>query len=1013
MSAFSDWNGPGGCCPPGGGGGSLPQIQTLEKLIQDIAALTLQLQTTNDTLDDHIADTVLDHVHAVDTALTTLDTTLRAWVNDVTGLLGKHYVPGTGTGTLQADLGALGEGITNLWNALGGTGSFANETVTAAVVRLKNTIGGTYSATTGNTVSDAIEALKNTINGTNGLIAKLNAIYNATAQPRPTGILVDLLAEIYDATEELLIKPIWTEEDIQTGKIAVAKLLDFDKWVVPSAFSRTLLDGPSQDSTQVLVLGELSQEWRASQDTPIDEGLQRVKSGRAFIKFTNTEPWNAIVDLTVAIKGTAYTGAVSATIAKTATRGTYEANGSERPPLRFFITHGTGTDSHERIYLAVEMAEAYTSAGVQFFVAGINFRAVSPTDAPAPAPNGSVHYINHANVTEDGLLAVSNLDVAGTIHADHYTDSKDHNIWSIEDDGDLAIGDPDLQLVLYSTDRPTVEHADASKHYIAYLTDIAQSIYWQRAVNYIDDSLVIFNSRKVYFNASGDVVAPDAPDIDPTKTIAGVYTSNPYLGTPHYQAFADGDTGLIRNVAGTGNVDDTLADGKYNGVFDDGSFNYETAKITIANNSLMKAGSVSLTVLDGTILEDTNGKLAKVTGILDQNFTAVSPFNADFLFAYHKPQYTHYNGTSWVLDPPDIEIPQTFDKVISEVSFEWSGMGAVTVTDKIVPFFHDTYATWTAHHENKSSMKPASNAQYPAWDSVQISLEGYRTALEQDKIDDEITQLAGTQSDYLEQRENITVTRPGRADKVRIPNPAFIQHRPWTGVGIVDPGTFDGPMLDAAWLLDGGDFTGLNGQTLPIGNAPQATGLFRNAIVRLWRGNYEDMPEILTPGVQAIWNNFANTLRWCLDTHELWYSDGQTLYKISGGELKVLYTDGSWEWIKTETDGGGHWYWSATDELLRFDGPNNDGGNVLWERYVIAGGATNFVTTGGTRIGARFITAKDSVGVIRQYYTTGKNTSAFTPEDEVFTAPTLPADASTKTYVLKAIDGVKTWVEDV
>jgi hypothetical protein len=348
-----------------------------------------------------------------------------------------------------------------------------------------------------------------------------------------------------------------------------------------------------------------------------------------------------------------------------------------------------------------------------------------------------------------------------------------------------------------------------------------------------------------------------------------------------------------------------------------------------------------------------------------------------------------------------IPVPKTFDEAVHDISYEWSGAVISSDISSLGPqrYYVESYVTWTAHHENNLGMKYDGDA----WNDVVLPLDAYRIAVKQDEIDTTILGMATTQADYAEYDDTIAHFRLPDALVHAVANPAYIQNRPWTGVAIADSGEFSStPFNYAKWLVDGGDFTGIAG-TIP-GYLPSpipSTQQFKNVIFKVWRGLYAEMPEIVKPSV-GVWNNFANTLRWCTDRSELWYSDGSILHLVNAS-FKVAYPSESWEWIRTQPGGGGHFYWDSATKHLRFNGPNEDTQTgIVWQHYTVQKGGPNFTETTpqDTNLGVRLSTAWSEAettaagpvpAMLRIYYTKNKDTYTYTPEDEIITVGDLKA----------------------
>lgn len=105
---------------------------------------------------------------------------------------------------------------------------------------------------------------------------------------------------------------------------------------------------------------------------------------------------------------------------------------------------------------------------------------------------------------------------------------------------------------------------------------------------------------------------------------------------------------------------------------------------------------------------------------------------------------------------------------------------------------------------------------------------------------------------------------------------------------------------------------------------------------------------------------------------------------------KIKYSDDSWEMWLTQEQGGGHYYWDSSTNILVYDGPVTDiTSPVIWESYSIIGGAKNFVITGGTRTGTRKLLAWDGnsrgAGKLKYYYTKENNDETYNLENEIAT----------------------------
>jgi hypothetical protein len=861
MSAFSDWNGPGGC---GNGGASLPQIQTLEQLIARIGEVETEIGNVLTALNGHI-NTSGDTPHGIGATAQAKATTAAAAVS---AIVGSGF---TAASTVRTQLDAVIARAQTLEQVLSGySGAGAVQTAIAAV---NAKLGGSFSASS--TIASAL--------------TDLTTVVNAKATPAQITAAVDALKNTLVDSSGKLKLALNTVEDINVGRVNLRELADFKKWFVRSMPLRAITN--RQYGNVVAIVGYLSKDYFDDQASK-PSGANSHKSAIAFLKYADDKPWDALVQMAATPDSTAldsgYRGGISVLSAKTGTRTPYPAIPAagidQLPPLRFGLFKGTSiSGGDERIYLGVVIAETYgitydvgswvhNSGPIEIFVAGINFMPIDN----GSMPNGGVEEICHADAYENGSFSTENIS-AEEIRADSYLDAEGNVIWkeATGPDGDyLQLGNLEVHLELQSKDRPTVEHADHSKHDIAYLSDLSNSIYWQQTVTVIADNLSDLNSLKVTVSDDNPTEVITWEDTPATghSNVPGVYTSIKTGPAPTGLVFANGAVALIKDSGQT----QQEADGKLNDVLT-AAVTYDKSKLINIEPDAVKAGTVPNPTANGTTFIDNEGNYGYITqwnpdpSIL--TFQA-APIAASQLFNYTKPAYANYDLTTktWTLGDI-IDVPDTFDGYIHDITYEWAGKHL-----QASGFFIESYIMWTAHHENHTSM----NYTLDAWAYIDIQMEGYRTSDRQDDIDRELTLLGSAQADYAEDIEHIPFQLPEQALPETIANPAYIHHKPWTGVAVLESGTFMSPLYYHDWMVDGGDFTGMASAVDP-GVTPwvPSNKQFRNAIIRIWHGAANEMPELGKAPTDPSWANFQFTLRWTDDTHSLWFSDGVKLYQLS------------------------------------------------------------------------------------------------------------------------------------
>jgi hypothetical protein len=846
MSAFSDWNGPG--C---GGGASLPSVHTLQELILEVGKLDMALASVRDRLQHHLTQSDLGDLHTAlqddyKTRILALETSLLASSGPIAQALtdAKAYVDqrlgnlaqGTVAATIQAEATLRAQADTVLDNR-----------ITALDAKLLQEIAD---------VMVIINALEQTLS------TRLLSVDEIKAY---TGINIKVRS-IIDGTYAFLTLLARDYIDFRNMKLVHGQVVPITNLSAP---------GVPNVVTLVAVLSDIWDETQPGKFPGVDN--QKHKPARAYIKFINTKPWNAIIDMAATINqdnpvppGDKYSATLSGLCAK----------GIGRKELTFGLYHGTNKDGHEYIYLGIITED---TAGLQFgstihnlvtgqeyYIAGVNL-----------LPLDEAHLVNYSNagVTEISRIEFRDgegwifdkLTVSKWIRANNYLDLAGGGVAVTDEQlNTLTIGEPNpsatpeqpyqmRQLEIYSTDRPEVTHQDYSRHALAYLTDLSQSIYWQRAVTIVTEDLTELEDLVVYVDASGNIVSPPTAG---ATAVPGYYTVDPTSAYPAGIIFDDVNEPVTALVKDSGSKSGPLPDGRLNDVI-------PSSPITGTDFDISKVTGTEKIVVGTTVIDqdDNYGEVVAIGPILPgqpQQITIKPIASTDTsLFEYTLPAYYTYDkSTDTWGNPIIIPVPETFDQYIHDITYQWSGASApqdrVSVDDYYVP----SYLTWTPHHEDI--------VQYPefhgdAWSFTDIPMDGYRSAARQDEIDNHLELLASMQPDYAEREPTLVWSRPEQPD-AKIANPAYIQHRPWTGIALLDSGSFIEPHIYETWVVDGGDFTGMGGAVASALATPAvpANQQWRNVIFRLWRGLYTDMPElnVLQPDATAVWNNFAHTFRW-------------------------------------------------------------------------------------------------------------------------------------------------------
>ncbi len=195
-------------------------------------------------------------------------------------------------------------------------------------------------------------------------------------------------AHITDTTTKLAFDCAIESATYIIGKIKVFKIIDFTKWSHFSApFAGT--GGISDTSTNgAFILGCLSLDWEDDPNAPA-EGYAH-KAARAYIKYVNSNPFDAICDMVVSKTDDGYIGSLTVHLAKKA--GTWA-------DLAFHLLLGTNSKHTECVYLAVS-ASGLSSASGDY--PNTNFRACGENFLPV----GEDGYVTPSGMLE-GITSVT------------------------------------------------------------------------------------------------------------------------------------------------------------------------------------------------------------------------------------------------------------------------------------------------------------------------------------------------------------------------------------------------------------------------------------------------------------------------------------------------------------------------------------------------------------------------------------------------------------------------------
>lgn len=195
------------------------------------------------------------------------------------------------------------------------------------------------------------------------------------------------------------------------GKLNAQNVIDYTDWVTLSAQHAGLNTSAATQTSGAYILGMLSLDWgNETTETPTAEF--KSKSARAYIKYINTFPLDAIVDMAVTKTASGYTGAITATV-------------SHAPDawkdLAFHLAEGTDSEGNKAVYLCISSSSfAYHPSEYPtiFRVCGENFIPATYTGYITPNSmndEAQLPICSTACFNEVAATAVQNLAVASVL----------------------------------------------------------------------------------------------------------------------------------------------------------------------------------------------------------------------------------------------------------------------------------------------------------------------------------------------------------------------------------------------------------------------------------------------------------------------------------------------------------------------------------------------------------------------------------------------------------------------
>ena len=432
MSAFTPWNGPQQY--------SGPSTKDITELINAYNNLSRELAA---------------HVNA----LAPTDTSVHGIVNYVTDI--KNELNALLAG--KASVMALDE-VRNTANA-----AATQSSLSQAVSSLNSLIAGKADSELLGTKTDKVttEAMQRAIETLSSLLDGLRAEWenlDSHLLINDTTIAVDCAIK----TTQYII-----------GKLKAYKSIDFTKWAhfaAPFAGTGSLEDTSNNGA---FILGCMSLDWSDDPNAPAEAYAH--KAARAYIKYVNSNPFDAICDMTATKTDEGYIGSLTVHVTKKA---------NTWPDLAFHLIVGTNSAHEECVYLAVSSRGLASSSGDY---SNTNFRACGENFIPVGeegyvTPTGMLHGVTSAPIGTgtSSIVSVDNIRLS-SMNSDAYRDSEGYNLLSVVHSTDpdtglpyneLFVGDPHYDAYIFRK-RPAMvlkdEHGQNVLGYFVTAQDVVNA----------------------------------------------------------------------------------------------------------------------------------------------------------------------------------------------------------------------------------------------------------------------------------------------------------------------------------------------------------------------------------------------------------------------------------------------------------------------------------------------------------------------------------------------------------